>query len=143
MAGPKKTLTQKDMDDIDLSKADNTGISESMIQAKKNEFLGGDDDDLKHLGFMDSDDEIDFTNFKVGTKTKIAQDEEDEIAKEQAKSIFSRLTSAIQNMTGNRVLTKADVDGILDEFKENLTDKNVSAEIADEICNSVRGGLVG
>ena len=143
MAGPKKTLTQKDMDDIDLSKADNTGISESMIQAKKNEFLGGDDDDLKHLGFMDSDDEIDFTNFKVGTKTKIAQDEEDEIAKEQAKSIFSRLTSAIQNMTGNRVLTKVDVDSIIDEFKENLTDKNVSAEIADEICKSVREGLVG
>lgn len=32
MAGPKKTLTQKDMDEIDLSKADNNkGISESII----------------------------------------------------------------------------------------------------------------
>ena len=143
MAGPKKTLTQKDMDDIDLSKADNTGISESMLEAKRNEFLGGDDDDLKNLGFMDSDDEIDFSNFKVGSKTKIAQDEEDEVAKAQAQSIFSRLTSAIQNMTGNRVLTKTDVDGILVEFKENLTDKNVASEIAEEICKSVRESLIG
>jgi len=29
---------------------------------------------------MDSDDEIDFSNFKVGSKTKIVQDEEDEVA---------------------------------------------------------------
>jgi hypothetical protein len=28
--------------------------------------LGGDDDDLKKLGFYDSDDEIDFSNFKIG-----------------------------------------------------------------------------
>jgi len=69
------------MDEIDLSKADNNkGISESIIEAKRNEFLGGDEDDLKHLGFMDSDDEIDFSNFKVGSKTKIVQDEEDEVA---------------------------------------------------------------
>jgi len=28
--------------------------------------MGGEDDDLKKLGFLDSDDEIDFSNFDVG-----------------------------------------------------------------------------
>lgn len=37
-----------------------------MIDAKKKEFLGGDDDDLKQLGFLEDDDKIDFSNFKVG-----------------------------------------------------------------------------
>ena len=46
-------------------------------------------------------------------------------------------------MTGNRVLSKTDIDGILQEFKENLTDKNVASEIAEEICKSVRESLVG
>lgn len=59
-----------------------------MLESKKAEFLGGEDDDLKELGFMDSDDEIDFSNFKVGKK----QNEQDE--EEAAPSLFGRLTSA-------------------------------------------------
>ena len=35
-----------------------------MIEEKKKEFLGGNEDDLKELGFLDSDEEIDFSNFK-------------------------------------------------------------------------------
>ena len=54
--------------------------------------MGGEDDDLKGLGFMDSDDEIDFSQFKVGKdkmKGKGGQEEE-----EAAPSLFGRLTSA-------------------------------------------------
>jgi signal recognition particle GTPase len=90
--------------------------------------MGGDDDDLKQLGFMDSDDEIDFSNFKVGREKKNEQEEE------AAPSLFGRLTSAFQNITGNKILTASDIDPVLTEFTNNLTDKNVSAEIAQEIC---------
>lgn len=65
MAGPKKSLKQSDYDAIDVSSKD-TGNEQSMIDAKKKEFLGGDDDDLKQLGFLEDDDKIDFSNFKVG-----------------------------------------------------------------------------
>ena len=68
MAGPKKSVNDKDMKAIDMSIAENTGFGD--LEAKRKEFLGGDDDDLKHLGFYDSDDEIDFSNFKIGSKTK-------------------------------------------------------------------------
>jgi signal recognition particle GTPase len=40
-------------------------------------------------------------------------------------------------------LTKSDIEPILKDFSENLTDKNVSAEIAQEVCKSVEASLVG
>jgi hypothetical protein len=73
---------------------------------------------------LDSDDEIDFSNFKIGNKTEL----EDE--GEAPPSLFGKLTNAFKNITGNKVLTKQDISEILKEFSENLTDKNVSAEIA-------------
>ena len=46
MVGPKKNLKQSDYDAIDVSTKD-TGNEQNMIDAKRAEFLGGDDDDLK------------------------------------------------------------------------------------------------
>lgn len=54
------------------------------------EFMGGEDDDLKQLGFLDSDDEIDFSNFKVGKNIQEREEEEDEAP----PSLFGRLTNA-------------------------------------------------
>lgn len=90
MAGPKTRVNDKDMQAVTVStdKYDQKQEEEA-LEAKKKEFLGGDEDDLKQLGFYDSDDEIDFTNFKVGRKNK--HDDEEE---EAAPSLFGRLTSA-------------------------------------------------
>ena len=47
-------------------------------------------------------------------------------------------------MTGNRPpLTDSDLEEPLNLMRRNLTAKNVSAEVADEICDSVRESLVG
>ena len=47
-------------------------------------------------------------------------------------------------MTGNRPpLTNSDLEEPLNLMRRNLTAKNVSAEVADEICDSVRESLVG
>ena len=54
------------------------------------EFMGGEDDDLKDRGFMDSDDEIDFSSYKVGKQQKEAKQDEEEAP----PSLFGRLTSA-------------------------------------------------
>ena len=51
--------------------------------------MGGEDDDLKPLGFLDSDDEIDFSNFKVGKNIKEREEED-----EAPPSLFGRLTNA-------------------------------------------------
>jgi hypothetical protein len=102
MAGPKKSVTVKDMEEIDLSIQKGNEGEKEMIEAKKREFLGGDEDDLKELGFIDSDEEIDFSNFKIGKNAKEENDDE-EVTQQ---SIFGKLTSAFQNYTGNKTLTK-------------------------------------
>jgi signal recognition particle GTPase len=98
------------------------------------EFMGGEDDDLKDRGFMDSDDEIDFSSYKVGKHVKDQEQEEDETQ----PSLFGRLASAFQNYTGNKTLVSSDLDPILQDFTDSLTDKNVSSEIAQQICNEVK-----
>jgi hypothetical protein len=60
--------------------------------------LGGDENDLRQLGFLDSDDEIDFSNF--------ASKKEETDESEQTTSLFGKLTNAFKNFTGNKVLTK-------------------------------------
>ena len=107
-----------------------------MIDAKKKEFLGGDDDDLKQLGFLDDDDQIDFSNFKVGKNA------DNEVVEEQTQTLFGRLSSAFQNYTGNKTLTATDIDPVLKEFSESLTNKNVSIEIAQQICKQVKSSLI-
>lgn len=65
------------MDKIDLSKEDGRELN---LQYAKEQYLGGDNDELE--GFYESDDEVDFENFKRGNKNK------------GSNSLFSRLTNA-------------------------------------------------
>ena len=44
------------------------------------------------------------------------------------------MTDAFQNITGNKVLTEADVEPILKEFADALIEKNVASEIAEKLC---------
>lgn len=99
---------------------------EQMIAEKKKEYLEGAEEDLKEYGIYDSDDEIDLSNFKSSRKTKTKKQDDEE----EAPTLFGRFTSAFQNYTGNRILTKSDLKPILKQFAEQLTEKNVSSEIA-------------
>lgn len=83
-------------------------------------------------GFYNSDDEIDFENFKRGKKG----------ASSSSGGLFSKLTNAFKNVTGNKVLTEEDVEPILENFKTSLMEKNVAQEIADSICHSVTATLI-
>ena len=57
-----------------------------------------------------------------------------------SSSFFSKLFSQV---TGNATLDAADLDPILEEMRIMLITKNVAAEIAQDICDSVRTSLVG
>ena len=75
MAGPKKSVTSKDMQEIDFSvgqenKDDEEFQKQERLREVREEFLGGDDDDLKRLGFIDSDEEIDFSKFDLVKKSE-------------------------------------------------------------------------
>lgn len=53
------------------------------------------------------------------------------------------LGSMLQSLTGNKVLEADDLQPVLDTMKQNLMAKNVAAEIAEDICLSVRNSLEG
>ncbi|GMH93012.1 hypothetical protein TrST_g3838 [Triparma strigata] len=53
------------------------------------------------------------------------------------------LKNMLSQVTGNRVLTEADLVPVLETLQQTLVSKNVASEIAKEICTSVRSSLVG
>ena len=55
----------------------------------------------------------------------------------------SSLKGLFDQMSGNKVLTKDDLEAPLEEMKRMLTSKNVANEVAAEICSRVRDRLVG
>ncbi|TFJ86626.1 hypothetical protein NSK_002280 [Nannochloropsis salina CCMP1776] len=57
-----------------------------------------------------------------------------------SSSFFSKLFARV---TGNAVLSAAEVDPIMEEMRMLLIGKNVASEIAQDICESVRTSLVG
>lgn len=57
--------SKKNMDEVDMSLNKNEEID---IDRQKEIYLGGDND--KFEGFYNSDEEIDFENFKKGSKSK-------------------------------------------------------------------------
>jgi len=105
---------------------------EAFISSQKLIYLGdGEDDDAKSeeassLG-GDSDDEPDVKDEKTG----------------RVGGLFKSLTRGVKNLTGGAVLTEADLAPLLNVFKTQLMSKNVAAEVADKLADSVRTSLIG
>lgn len=60
-----------------------------------------------------------------------------------AWGFLSRIQSAIQNITGNKVVTEAELGPVLSEFRQLLMSKNVATEVAVQLADSVQSSLVG
>ncbi len=124
--GVSDKISKRDMEKIDVSKEKDQTID---IDRQKEIYLSGENEVLE--GFYNSDDEIDFENFKRGKKGGAA-----------GGGLFSKLTNAFQSIAGNKVLVEEDIEPILKNFKNSLMEKNVAQEIADNLCQSVVTTLV-
>jgi signal recognition particle receptor subunit alpha len=51
--------------------------------------------------------------------------------------------SFFKNMTGQKEMTAESLEPIMSKMKEHLINKNVAADIAQHLCDSVAKGLVG
>jgi len=73
--------------------------------------------------FIDDNQELNFSS---------DDDDDDKEESKQTKKggLFSRLTSAVKNVTGNKVLTHEDLEPVMKEFREGLMAKNVAEEVA-------------
>ncbi|CAI4228743.1 unnamed protein product [Auanema sp. JU1783] len=68
-------------------------------------------------------------------------EEEEEVVAAKANS--GGWFSAFKDLVGNKKLAAADLESVLEKMKENLILKNVAAEPADKICQSVGRKLEG
>jgi len=57
--------------------------------------------------------------------------------------LFKSLTRSVKNITGGAVLQDEDLDPILASFRTSLMSRNVAADVATKLSDSVRHSLVG
>jgi signal recognition particle receptor subunit alpha len=69
--------------------------------------------------------------------------EDDDDTADDASSWGGSLKSLFQQVTGQKVLTKQDLQEPLKQMHNMLTSKNVAADIAQHICENVESSLVG
>lgn len=121
---PKTSISSKDIQRLDASKKSSDPLLED--KTLRDLYLGGENDKIE--GFIESD----------------AESSDDDIKPQEKKSkgLFSRLSSSIKNLTGNKVITNEELESLLIKFKEDLMSKNVAEEISQKLCDSIRVNLV-
>ena len=84
--------------------------------------------------------DADLADFEIES-TLLLDDEEDDDDSES--SWGNSLKGLFQQVTGQKVLTKQDLEPILKDMHKVLTSKNVAADISQHICDNVQQSLVG
>ncbi|CAG8726137.1 989_t:CDS:2, partial [Racocetra persica] len=82
-------------------------------------------------------------NENIDTASAIRQNLVDENNLGHRSQDGSRLFSFFQNITGQKEITEEDLTLVLANMKEHLINKNVAADIATHLCDSVSRTLVG
>jgi signal recognition particle receptor subunit alpha len=83
-------------------------------------------------------------DFDIEDTTQLVDDENDADDDESGQSSWGKsLGGLFAQMTGQKMLTKQDLEGPLKEIEKLLTSKNVAGDIAQQICRKVQESLVG
>lgn len=112
-----KTIDDKTIQKYDHSK--DAPNQDNDVKKIKDQFLGpADPDNL---------DDNEFDEVQNATKSS---------------GIFSKFTSTLKNYIGNKVLTEEDLQPVMEQLVSLLMEKNVAKEIAENLCISVKKGLL-
>ena len=117
------------MAELDRSKA----VTESEIQENELTALAE-----ARAAYLPTD--TDLQDFQIEDTTTLIDDDEDN---EAASTVGDSLKGLFDQMTGQKVLTKQDLDVPLKEMHKLLTSKNVASDIASQVCDKVQESLVG
>ena len=85
--------------------------------------------------YLDEDDEGNSKISKISSKIGKAP-------KEAKKGMFSKLMNSMKTYTGNKVLSESDLLPLMKDLSQMLIKKNVAAEIAESLCDSVKLSLL-
>eukprot|EP00727_Mastigamoeba_balamuthi_P002600 m51a1_g12337 putative signal recognition particle receptor (624) ;mRNA; r:498998-502058 len=71
------------------------------------------------------------------------EDEDDDEDSARANARAGGVWGFLSKITGNKVLTREDLEPVVSRFREHLHAKNVAYDIAEKLCESVIAGLEG
>lgn len=125
-------VTEKAMKELDKSKA---ATEEDIVKSEEQALAEA------RAAYLPTD--ADLEDFDVEDTTQLVDDENDADGDGGNASWGSSLQGLFAQMTGQKVLTKQDLEGPLKEIEKLLTSKNVAGDIAQQICKKVQESLVG
>lgn len=134
-------ISAKDAKSLDYSNSDATEVvnADHLIDQSK---LGqhGKDGTYNVADLEASDDESYSDDESEEEYTKISSRS---LQAKKPAAASSGLMSFFKNMTGQKEMTEESLEPIMSKMKEHLINKNVAADIAQHLCDSVAKGLVG
>lgn len=127
----KGKLTKKAMDELDMSaeKGDEASKAEAHERALQE----------ARKTYLPSETELLEAQQDTAAATNATGDGDGD----SASSWSSSVTGLFQQLTGNKVLSKKDLEVPLEKMRDLLTQKNVARDIAAELCRAVEASLVG
>jgi signal recognition particle receptor subunit alpha len=125
-------VTKESMAELDRSKA----VTEDEMAKNEERALAE-----ARAAYLPTDADLAEFDIQGTTTTALVDDDDDDT--EQDASWGKSLSGLFAQMTGQKVLTKQDLEPPLNEMHRLLTGKNVAADIASQICQQVERALVG
>lgn len=127
--------TAKDQKELDFSNSTDMTEADTVIVANEEKQLVG----QMHGALQD---------MKPDTSSDEEDDEEEDSTpvsrqKTKTRSLGFGLLSGLRNLVGSKTLTAEDIKPALEKMKDHLIAKNVAAEIADKLCESIASKLEG
>ena len=129
----KAKVTKEAMAELDFSKKSGDGDDDG-------DALSSDEAALAEARAAYLPTDADLADFSIETTKGKKLD--DAASDESDNSWGNSLKGLFQQMTGQKVLTKQDLEKPLKEIHKMLTSKNVAADIAEQICNKVEEQLL-
>ncbi|OQR79597.1 signal recognition particle receptor subunit alpha-like [Tropilaelaps mercedesae] len=109
-----------DYSEVPPQTAGNGDVSERDRSQPQTSWVGQAKGDVRDIVYEDSSD-----------------DEGDGNAAERKATAKSGLFGMFKGLVGHKALTRAEIDPVLDKLREHLITKNVAAEVATQLCESV------
>jgi len=126
----KAKVTEKAMKELDKSKA---ATEEEIVKSEEQALADA------RAAYLPTD--ADLEDFDIEDTTQLVDDENDD--DDGGGGWGKSLQGLFAQMTGQKVLTKQDLEAPLKEINKLLTSKNVAGDIAEQICRKVEESLVG
>jgi len=129
----KAKVTKKAMEELDKSKA---ATEEDVVKSEEQALVEA------RAAYLPTD--ADLKDFDIENTMQLVDDDDDDNSDDDENSSWGKsLQGLFAQMTGQKVLTKQDLEDPLKEMHRLLTSKNVAADIAQQICQRVQESLVG